>query len=193
MNFLFLLGLVSLSLGCLEKRSLPEYGLSKEETLRINIINEPPTLDWHKASDTTSALITSNTMDGLIAVDVQDPNLPLKPALATHWKPLNQSQKWVFTLRKGVVWTDGVELTAQHVLDGWERLLKPDTVSRYAYFLFNIKNASEFNKGVIKDFSKVGARINSQGQIEVELIGPQSFFSLYASSFVHLPHSIRYH
>ena len=174
--FRVLVGLVLLSLGCLEKRSIPQYGLSKENTLRINILVEPPSLDWHKASDTTSALISRNTMEGLVAIDVKDPNLSLQPALASHWESFNQSQKWVFTLRQGVLWTDGVELTPQHVLDGWKRLLDPQTGARYAYFLFNIKNAHEFNKGVIKDFSQVGVRINSQGQIEVELVGSQSFF-----------------
>lgn len=173
----FLLLLLSLLLlSCLERRSVPEYGLSKEETLRINIAVEPPSLDWHKSSDVTSALISGNTMEGLIAVDVNDSNLGLLPALATEWKPFNKAQKWVFTLRKGVLWTDGVELRAQHVLDGWERLLNPLTGARYAYFLFSIKKARLYNEGKIKDFSQVGAKINSQGQIEVELVGPQSFF-----------------
>ena len=113
--FLIVFILASLSLRCLERRSVPEYGLSKEETLRINILGEPPSLDWHKASDTTSALITGNIMEGLVAIDLNDPHLRLLPALATRWESLNQSQKWIFTLRKGVVWTDGVKLTPQHV------------------------------------------------------------------------------
>ena len=54
--------------------------------------------------------------------------------------------------------------------------MSPMTGARYAYFLFGIKNAREFNEGKIKDFSEVGAKINAQGQIEVELLGPQSFF-----------------
>ncbi len=162
--------------GCLKKRSIPEYGLSKKETLRINIVSEPPSLDWHKATDTTSALISGNTMEGLVAVNVKDPDLSLLPALATHWKPSNQAQKWTFNLRQNVFWTDGVSLEAQHFIDGWERLLNPLTGAQYAYFLFSIKNAQLYNQGKIKDFSKVGARINEKGQIEVELVGSQSFF-----------------
>ena len=177
MKLLFLVGWIALSLGCLERRSLPEYGLPKEETLRINIVGEPPSLDWHKASDTTSSLISGNTMEGLVSINFKDPHLSLQPALATEWKSFNNSQRWVFTLRKGVLWTDGVELTAQHVLDGWERLLTPQTGAPYGYFLFNIQGARDFSTGKTKDFSQVGARINSSGQIEVNLVGPQSFFS----------------
>lgn len=162
--------------GCLEKRSTPQYGLSNHDTLRINIVGEPPSLDWHKASDVTSAMISGNLMDGLLSIDVNNPELPLIPALAEKWESFNKAQKWVFTLRKEVFWTDGIEFKAQHLIDGWRRLLAPQTAARYAYFLFSIKNAHEFNSGKIKDFSKVGVKINSQGQIEVELVGSQSFF-----------------
>ena len=164
------------SLSCLERRSVPEYGLEKKNTLRINIMTEPPSLDWHKATDLTSSRISGSIMEGLVALDVKDPELGLLPALATKWEPFNRAQKWVFTMRKGVVWTDGVAFTPQHILDGWERLLNPLTAAPYAYFLFSIKNARAYNEGKIKKFSDVGVKINAKGQIEVELVGSQSFF-----------------
>ncbi|NCN40696.1 peptide ABC transporter substrate-binding protein [bacterium] len=173
-----ILGAVLASLlfsGCTKKSGL-DYGLKVEETLRINLQQEPPSLDWHKSSDTTSAMIEYNIMDGLTDYNLNDPELGLKPALAESWTSSNNSKTWTFTLRKDVKWTDGKPFEAQHVIDGWKRILNPETASIYAYFLFTVKNAEKFNKGEIKDFSKVGVSINDKGQLVVELEAPQSYF-----------------
>ena len=162
-------------LSCTKKSTL-EYGLKLEETLRVNFMTEPPSLDWHKAVDTTSAHVTENLMNGLAEYDYASAELPARGALATEFVPSNKAKTWTITLRKGVKWTDGVEFTAQHVVDGWERLLNPKTASEYAYFLYNIKNAKPYNEGKIKDFSQVGVKINDKGQVVVELEQPQSYF-----------------
>ncbi|MAQ37156.1 MAG: oligopeptide-binding protein oppA [Thioclava sp.] len=167
--------LVLSSLGCTKKATL-DYGLKVEETLRINLSQEPPSLDWHKSTDTTSALIEYNMMDGLTEFDLKDPELSVIPALAESWSPSNNSKKWTFTLRKDVKWTDGKAFEAQQIIDAWERLLNPETASQYAYFLFSVKNAEEYNTGKIKDFSKVGVSKNEQGQLVVELKAPMSYF-----------------
>lgn len=175
LSFLFLFsGLLLLS--CNKKKTKFAHGLDPANTLSVNLSTEPPTLDWHKATDRTSAIVIDNIMNGLVTYDYSDPKLPIIPALATGWKSLNQSQKWVFTLKKNVLWSDGKPLKAQHFVDGWKRLLAPSTASEYAYFLYPIKNAQLFNQGKIKDFSKVGVSINKKGQLVVQLEGPKSYF-----------------
>lgn len=162
-------------LSCTKKTTL-EYGLKLEETIRINLLSEPPSIDWHKGTDTTSALVTENIMDGLTEYDYSSSELPTHGALATELTPSNKAKTWTITLRKGVKWSDGVEFTAQHVIDGWERLLNPKTAAEYAYFLYTIKNAKGYSEGKIKDFSQVGVKINDKGQLVVELEQPQSYF-----------------
>jgi len=162
--------------ACTKKAQKTDFDLPVAETLRINISQEPPSLDWSKSTDTTSSLIQTNIMQGLSEYDLSDPELKLRAALATEWKPNAKGDVWTLTLRKGVKWTDGVEFTAQHVVDGWERLLNPQTASQYAYFLFDVKNAKEYNKGTIKDFSVVGVKVNDQGQLVVELNQPKAYF-----------------
>ncbi len=170
------LGFVFLSfMGCTKKSSL-EYGLDLKETIVININTEPPTLDWSKSTDTTSHEIQKNIMDGLTDYDLYNPSLPLRPLLAEKWEATNQAKTWRITLRKGVQWTDSVEFEAQHVIDGWERLLNPMTASEYAYFIFNIKGAKEYNSGTLKDFSKVGVRAVNKYELLVELKKSMSFF-----------------
>jgi oligopeptide transport system substrate-binding protein len=77
-----------------------------------------------------------------------------------------------------VKWTDGVEFTAQNVIDGWERLLNPATASEYAYFLFPLKNAKAYNSKKITDFKQVGVKVNEAGELVVELEQPMSFFPM---------------
>lgn len=167
---------VGLSVGCTKKNGKIDYGLSLSETLRINISQEPPSLDWSKSIDTTSSLIENNIMEGLVEYNLNDPELGLQPALATAWKPNANASSWTITLRKDVKWTDGVEFTAQHVIDGWERLLNPATASQYAYFLFSVKNAQKYTEGKIKDFSEVGIRADADGNLIVDLEMPKSYF-----------------
>lgn len=164
-----------LTVACTKKKST-DYGLDPKDTLRVNLTTEPPSLDWNKSADTTSALVTDNIMEGLVKYDLNDPELSLLPALATKWTPSNKAQKWVFEIRKGVKWTDGVELTAQHIKDGWLRLIDSKTASEYAYFLFGLKNAQEYNQGKVKDPNQVGVSVDAEGRLVVELKSPMSYF-----------------
>ncbi len=160
-------------IGC-TKKSL-EYGLDIKDTLRINCQMEPPTLDWTKMHDSASHMISENFMEGLTGTDYSNPELAAIPKLATKWET-KDGRVWTFTLRKGVKWSDGVELTAQHVLDGIERLLNRKTASVYSYVLYPIKNGEAYFKGDVKDFSQVGVKINDKGQIVIELNKPLAYF-----------------
>nr|HMN68647.1 peptide ABC transporter substrate-binding protein [Bdellovibrionales bacterium] len=166
--------------ACTKKYKL-EYGLDVNQTLRVNLQSEPPSLDWSKSTDTTSSMVQMNIMDGLTEYNLNDPDLALAPALATEWTPSENARVWTFTLRKGVKWTDGKEFTGQDVIDGWERILNPATASEYAYFLFDVKNARAYNGGKVKDFKEVGIRVNDQGQLVVELDSPMSYFPMMLS------------
>lgn len=149
--------------------------LKYDETLRIMITSEPPSLDWHRSSDTTSALITANLMEGLTEYDLNDKDLKLIPALAEKWEASDNARKWKFTLRQNVKWSDGAPFTAQHVVDGWKRLLSRETASEYAYFLFGIKNAKPYNEGKMS-WDEVGVKITGPNEITVELEKSMSYF-----------------
>ncbi len=149
--------------------------LPMKDSLRISLTTEPPTLDWHKGSDTVSNQILCNIMEGLMQYDLSDPQLRLKPGLAAKIESRDSARIWVITLRDDVEWSDGVKLTPQHVIDGWKRLLSKETAADSSYFLYPIKNAREYNRGA-KDWKDVGVTISGENQITVELTQSMSYF-----------------
>lgn len=172
--------------SCTKKNKVLEYGLELNDTLRINLKSEPPNIDWNVGSDTTSSLVMYNVMDGLTRFEINDPKMPLQPALAESWKASDGGRTWTFKLRKGVLWTDGVEFTAQHVLDAWELVLTGKSGSEYAYFLFPILNAEKFFKRET-EFKNVGASVNGKGELVVKLERPMSYFPMLLSHHAMFP------
>ena len=172
MNGFFFTVLIGLTVfftgGCLKKKTGPYTNLNLAETLRWSVGAEPPTLDWSKSTDTTSALVIRNIMDGLIRYDFSGNKPSIRPALARSYTASPDKTKWVFHL-KSVQWSDGRPLTADHFVDGWERLLNAKTGSEYAYFLFPVKNARAYNEGRIKDFRRVGVKRGPKGELIVHL------------------------
>ena len=153
-----------------------------KDTLRINLTTEPPTLDFNKSSDTVSALVLQNIMDGLVSYDLKSPTFALKPALARKWIASDHARKWTFDLRNDVKWTDGVPFTAQQIVDSWRRLMQPETAAEYASYTYGIKNAKAYNQGKLKDFSQVGVKATSSTRIEVELERSMSYFPYLLTS-----------
>ena len=161
--------------ACVKKQSFyTKHNL--KETFRYPIVSEPPTLDWNKSTDTTSSLVIQNIMEGLTEYDFSKEHVQLQPALAEYWTSSSDKKIWTFHLRKNVLWTDGKKLKPQDFISAWERLLNPKTGSEYAYFLFSIKKAQEYNQGLIKDFKKVGVKVGDQGELIVELKKGQFYF-----------------
>ncbi len=145
---------------------------------RFVITAEPPSLDWSLATDNVSQDILVNIMEGLIQFDK---DLNIKPALAETWEISPDGKKYTFYLRKNAVWTDGKPITATDFIYSWKRLLDPKTASDYAYFLFDIKNAKEFNSGKLTDFDQVGVHATDDHTFVVELWHPASYF-------INIPH-----
>ncbi|AOU98400.1 ABC transporter substrate-binding protein [Acidihalobacter yilgarnensis] len=58
-----------------------------------------------------------------------EPDLSLRPVLATAWHTPDGGKTWIFELRKGVKFHDGREMTADDVVATFERLVNPKMAS----------------------------------------------------------------
>jgi len=73
-----------------------------------------------------------------------DPTLMVSPGLAEFWKSSRDGLTWTFTLRKGVRFHHGRELTADDVVYSLTRILDPATRSGAADLFLHIRGAREF-------------------------------------------------
>ncbi len=163
-----------LILGCKgNNNQLTSEDIAKKDTLNINIGSEPPSLDWSLATDSTSYLILNNIMEGLTRFG---DDYKVEPALALSWHVSEDGKTYTFKIREDVYWTDGKPLKAEHFEYSWKRILNPKTGGDYAYFLYDIENAEEFNTGKIDDPEKVGVKAIDDHTLKVKLRHPASYF-----------------
>ncbi len=158
--------------GCTQGQNKNE-DISSKDTINVNIGNEPPTLDWSLATDSTSYLILNNIMEGL--TEFGDTFLP-EPNLAESWEISEDGRTYIFKIRDDVLWTDGKPLTAGDFEYSWKRILTPATGGDYAYFLYDIENAEEYNTGKIDDPEKVGVKTLNDSTLQVKLKRKASYF-----------------
>lgn len=113
-------------------------------TYRRPLGNDPATLDPARISDVYSRAVAEQLFDGLVRFDQ---TLTITPALAQFWKSSRDGLTWRFTLRKGVKFHHGRELTSDDVVFSLTRLLDPRLRSNAAEFFFPVKGARQFRDG----------------------------------------------
>ena len=155
-----------------------------DRTLRMALRFEPPTLDWSLATDGVSFNVLTNIMEGLTQYNEQ---LEPVPAIARYWAFSEGGRVITYTLREDVTWTDGRPVTAQDFEYSWKRLLNPATAAEYAYFLFDIENAYEYNSGQIQDPDQVGVKALSPTVLQVRLKRPVIYFPSITTFMVTFP------
>lgn len=119
----------------------------KSTVYRRPLGNEPPTLDPARISDIYSFAVTQQVFDGLVQFDQ---TLTIAPGLAQFWKASRDGLIWTFTLRNGIKFHHGREVTAEDVVYSLTRILDARTKSGAADLLSNIKGAHEFREGRAK-------------------------------------------
>jgi oligopeptide transport system substrate-binding protein len=152
--------------------------------LRLAISSEPPTLDWTLATDSVSITIIENLMEGLAEFD---DHLRPRPAVASRWEVSPDGRRYTFHLRDDVHWTDGRRVTAGDFEYSWKRLLAPGTAAEYAYFLYDVVNAYEYNTGRLTDPAQVGVRALDDDTLRVDLKKPVVYFPSIVTFMVTFP------
>ena len=106
--------------------------------------NEPSTLDPARINDSYSRSVAQQVFDCLVQFDQ---TLTITPALAQFWKSSRDGLTWTFTLKRGVKFHHGREVTADDVVYSFTRILDPNTRSGAADLFVNIMGAQEFREG----------------------------------------------
>lgn len=126
-------------------------GCNKEPLtmLRYDLSSRPDTLDPQYCLSDTSATIIENCFEGLTRISASG---QVMPACAESWK--QQGLTYIFTLREGLKWADGSEITAADFVFALKRMFN------------NGGSASAENYKMIKNAGKI-----LDGQLPPELLG----------------------
>jgi len=157
-----------------------------EQVFRIGWGAEPPSLDPGKATDTTSSNVLLALMDPLVRLNPD--TLAAEPALAESWEV--DGNTVTFNLRDDATWTNGDPVTANDFVYSWKRTLSPELAADYAYQLYGITGAAEYNgceKNCEALADAVGVTAVDDYTLQVELTSPQPWFVQQASHHSFLP------
>lgn len=103
------------------------------DTLRMQLASEPDRLDPALNSTVDGATLAANTFGGLYTYDE---NGQTAPNFATGYTVSDDGLTYTFTMREGLMWSDGTPLTAKDFEYSWKRAADPETAADYAY-MFN--------------------------------------------------------
>ncbi|MGL4731817.1 MAG: peptide ABC transporter substrate-binding protein [Clostridium sp.] len=165
-----------LLIGCNEKKQDKEKDIGKEKGhLQIFLESEPKTLDQSKSVDTYASQVLTNVMEGLTRIEVgENGEDVIKPAGAKEWMVSEDGLVWTFKLRD-MKWSDGIPVKVEDYIYGITRTLSPEVNSPYAFLLYSIKNAEEFNMGQVSR-KDLGLKKIDESTLEITLEEPTAYF-----------------
>lgn len=111
---------------------------------RRPLAQNPTTLDPHRPNDIYGRTVAQQLYDGLVQYDE---SLSIKPAIAISWKASRDGLTWTFSLRRGVKFHHGREVTAEDFVYSFTRILNPVTKSAGAPLFARIKGAKDYVAG----------------------------------------------
>ena len=110
------------------------YATNGDSTkLRLQLASEPDKLDPALNSSVDGACLAANSFGGLYTYDAEG---QLAPNFATEYTVSDDGLTYVFTMREGLKWSDGSDLTAKDFEYSWKRAANPETAADYSY-MFN--------------------------------------------------------
>ena len=134
--------------------------------------SDPPTLDPHLVTDTTSAGLVVEMFSGLVGLNS---DLEIVPDLAESWDQSKNGTLFTFKLRKGIVFSDGTPITAKDFEYSLNRAVNPDTESPVAeLYLGDIVGVKEVLDGIASEIS--GITVIDDMTLQIEIDAPKAYF-----------------
>ena len=132
---------------------------------------DPPTLDPHLTTDTTSAGIVVEIFSGLVALNT---DLELIPDLAERWD-IDDGVVYTFKIRPNAMFHTGKPVTAHDFKWSIERAAAPETASPVAdTYLNDIVGAMDFIEGNASEIS--GLTVIDDRTLQITIDAPKAYF-----------------
>lgn len=145
------------------------FGTLPRADLTFNNATEIKTVDPPKATGEPEGRVIEGLFEGLLR-RMPEPNAPpptnrsntpYTPQYATadDMQVSGDGKTYTFHIRESAKWSDGTPVTAHDFAWSWMRMLHPETASEYAYQLYYLVGAENYNR----------AQLDVGGAVEVEL------------------------
>jgi len=112
------------------------------DTFRINLSSEPDYLDPALNSSVDGACLAANTFSGLYTYNAEGKTVP---ACAESYTVSEDGCTYTVTLKDGLKWSDGSDLTAADFEYSWKRAVAPETAADYSYMYSGFNGYADGN------------------------------------------------
>ncbi|AYE36210.1 peptide ABC transporter substrate-binding protein [Borrelia turcica IST7] len=142
-------------------------------SFKVNIGGEPASLD-PQLDDGSTGEIQGQLFLGLVIGDSKTGGY--KPGLAHSWDISDDGLIYTFYLREGLVWSDGVPITAEGIRKSYLRVLNKETAAPYVNIIKStVKNAQDYFDSNVSD-SELGVKAINDKTLEITLTNPKPYF-----------------
>jgi len=164
-----------------------------DQILRIPLGGEPATLDPNTATDSISITVLTQLVRPLVYFDA-DLNTVAEGGLAESWELSADGLTVTFTLKEGLLYSDGSPIVADDFVTSWKRLIDPRTAAGYSYVMLDIAGAAEVYGADPEKDAEVEAALENFGveapddtTFVVTLAHPAAYFVSIATLWVTAP------
>ena len=169
--------------------------LAKDQTLRVNIVTEPNSLDPGQEQYSYEGAVGASISEALLKIkpDLSD----AAPATASSYSVSSDGLTWTFKIRSNAKWNDGKPVTGADFVYAWQRILDPRLAASYAdpFFDGTVAGAQDYaNLDPTKDAAKIPAFISGLGlsapdasTFVVKLQAASPYFKWIASLWMSAP------
>ncbi len=144
---------------------------------------EPDSLDPHKATGSWENNIVGDMLIGLMTDDAMARPVP---GAAVSYETSADGLVWTFKLREGMVWSDGVPVTADDFVFALQRINSSATNAQYASLTHVVKNAAAALRGDVP-VTDIGIRAIDPMTVEITLEHPAPYLTELLTHYTFFP------
>ena len=141
------------------------------DKLDVCIGPSPETMDPQLNSTLDGGTMMMHCFEGLLKYGEDGTILP---AMAESWEVSKDKVTWIFTLREGLKWSDGKDLTSEDFVYAFKRLADPKTAAPYGYDMLSmIAGYEEASHGSLEALQ---VKATDEKTLVIQLYSPVAYF-----------------
>lgn len=127
--------------------AVPAMAEVGERVIKYSIADDPQQMDPSLNSYSRSSLVLQNLFQGLYKLGADGETYV--PACAESYEVSEDGLSYTFTLKQGLKWSDGSDLTARDFEYAWKRVADPAVGSGASSDMWVVKNGRECSEGTL--------------------------------------------